>query len=68
MSSSAYDLDLDRNPANHQPLSPLSLLERAVEVFPDRPAIAHGALRRSYREFHALAKKLASALAKRGTS
>jgi len=47
MSSSAYDLDLDRNPANHQPLTPLSLLERAAEVFPDRPAIAHGALRRS---------------------
>ena len=35
-------------------------------MFPDRLAIAHGALRRNYREFHARTKKLASALAKRG--
>ena len=35
-------------------------------MFPDRPAIAHGALRRNYREFHARTKKLASALARRG--
>src|SRR5271166_5352632 len=61
-----YDTDLDRNPANFQPLTPLSLLERAAAVFPDRPAIAHGPLRRSYREFHARTKKLASALARRG--
>src|SRR6185312_3878365 len=66
MSLSTYDRDLDRNPANFQPLTPLSFLERAAEVFPDRPAIAHGRLRRNYREFHARSKKLASALAKRG--
>ena len=42
MSVSPYDRDLDRNPANFQPLTPLSLLERAAAVFPDRPAIAHG--------------------------
>ena len=66
MSVSPYDRDLDRNPANFQPLTPLTLLERAAAVFPDRPAIAHGPLRRNYREFHARSKKLASALAKRG--
>ena len=66
MSLSPYDRDLDRNPANYQPLTPLSFLERAAAVFPDRLAIAHGALRRSYREFDARTKKLASALAKRG--
>jgi fatty-acyl-CoA synthase len=66
MSFSPYDRDLDRNPANFQPLTPLSFLERAAQVFPDRMAIAHGPLRRSYREFHARTKKLASALAKRG--
>ena len=43
-----------------------SLLERAAAVFPDRLAIIHGPLRRSYREFHARTKKLASALARRG--
>ncbi len=66
MSLSPYDCDLDRNPANFQPLTPLTFLERSAAVFPDRLAIAHGPLRRNYREFHARTKKLASALAKRG--
>ncbi len=66
MSQSSYERDLGRNPANFQPLTPLTFLERAAEVFPERLAIAHGALRRDYREFHARSKKLASALARRG--
>ena len=66
MSQSSYESDLDRNSANFQPLTPLTYLERAALVFPDRLAIAHGDLRRNYREFHARSKKLASALAKRG--
>jgi fatty-acyl-CoA synthase len=66
MTPSAYDRDLDRNPANFQPLTPLTLLERAAAVFPDHLAIVHGALRRDYREFHARARRLASALAQRG--
>src|SRR5262245_53200952 len=62
----AYDIDLDRNPANFQPLTPLAFLERAAAVFPDHTAIVHGPLRRSYSEFYARARRLASALAKRG--
>jgi len=34
-----YDIDLDRNPANFQPLTPLTFLERSASVFPDRTAI-----------------------------
>jgi len=63
---SAYDIDLDKNPANYQPLTPLSYLERAAAVFPDQIAIIHGKQRTNYRDFHARAKKLGSALAKRG--
>src|SRR5262245_30150169 len=63
---SAYDIDLDRNAANFQPLTPLSFLERAASVFPDHLAITHGPLRRSYAEFYARARRLASALAQRG--
>jgi fatty-acyl-CoA synthase len=63
---SAYDRDLDKNPANYQPLTPLGFLERAADVFPTHTAIMHGARRTSYRDFHARAKRLASALAKRG--
>src|SRR5215472_5756826 len=61
-----YDTDLDRNPANFQPLTPLSFLERAAAVFPDRTAIIHGPLHRSYADFYARARRLASALAQRG--
>src|SRR3954447_12674468 len=61
-----YDSGLDRNPANFQPLTPLTLLERAASVFPDQLAVVHGPLRRNYREFYARARRLASALAKRG--
>src|SRR5258708_10478936 len=66
MSKSPYDTDLDGTPANFQPLTPLTLLERAAAVFPDQLAIVHGPLRRSYREFYARARKLASALNNRG--
>jgi 3-(methylthio)propionyl---CoA ligase len=62
----AYDTDLDRNPANFQPLTPLSFLERAASIFPGHAAIVHGPLRRSYAEFYARARRLASALASRG--
>ena len=66
MATTAYDIDLDRNPANFQPLTPLTFLERAASVFPDHTAIIHGPLRRSYAEFYARARRLASALDQRG--
>jgi fatty-acyl-CoA synthase len=64
--SSAYDTGLDRRAANHQPLTPLTLLERAASVYPDHIAIIHGDERRTYREFYANSRRLASALAKAG--
>ena len=66
MTKSAYDTDLDRNPANFQPLSPLPFLARAAEVFPQHTAIVHGPLRRNYAAFYARARRLASALARHG--
>jgi fatty-acyl-CoA synthase len=61
-----YDIDLDRNPANFQPLTPLSFLERSASIFPNQIAVIHGPLRRSYAEFYARARRLASALAQHG--
>jgi fatty-acyl-CoA synthase len=63
---SPYDTDLDRNPANFQPLTPLSFLARAASVYPDQTAVIHGAHSWTYREFYARARRLASALAQRG--
>ena len=61
-----YDTDLDRNPANFQPLTPLSFLPRAADVYPDQTAIIHGRRSWSYRQFYARTRQLASALKNRG--
>jgi fatty-acyl-CoA synthase len=63
---SPYDTDLDRNAANYQPLTPLTFLERAASVFPQRTEIVHGARSYTYAQYYARARRLASALAKRG--
>jgi len=64
--TSIFDQDLTRNEANHAPLSPLSFIERAAEVYPDRPAVVHGGLRRTWSELYARCRQLAGALAKSG--
>ena len=63
-----YNNDLEQNPANHQPLSPLPFLERAASVFPDHVAIIYGEVRISYAEFYARCRRFASVLAGRGIS
>jgi fatty-acyl-CoA synthase len=65
-SPSPYDLHLDRNPANFEPLSPLQFLERAAWTFPNKTAVIHGALERTWGETRARCHKLADALVKRG--
>ena len=57
-----YNTDLDRNPANHQPLTPLTFLERAASVYPEYTAIIHGSIKYSYAEFYRRSRQLASAL------
>jgi len=61
-----YERGLERNAANHAPLTPLSFIERSAAVYPDRIAIIHDDLRRTWRETYARTRRLASALAKRG--
>ena len=64
--NSAYLTGLDRNQANYTPLTPLTFLERAAYVYPDRPSVVHGAQRFTWRETYARCRRLASALARRG--
>ncbi len=66
MNTSPYNTKLDKNPANHQPLSPLGFLERAAKVFPDHTAIIHGGSKTSYLEYYQRSVKLASALSRCG--
>ncbi len=61
-----YDIGLDRNAANFQPLTPLSFLERAAANFPDHTAIIHGKGQWNYRDFYARSRRLASVLARQG--
>jgi len=61
-----YELDLDRNPANYAPLTPLGFIERAASVYPGRLAVLHGARRATWAETYARCRRLASALARRG--
>jgi len=66
MSTNPYETDLDRNPANFAALTPLSFLERAASVYPDRVAIVHGPQRQTWGATYARCRRLASALAARG--
>ncbi|NBW05117.1 MAG: acyl-CoA synthetase, partial [Alphaproteobacteria bacterium] len=61
-----YDIGLDRNPANHQPLTPLTFLQRAAMVFPKLTAVIHGDLRRSYADLYGRCRQLGSVLADMG--
>ena len=43
---------LEKRAANYVPLTPLSHLRRAAEVFPDVLAVVHGPHRKTYAEYH----------------
>jgi hypothetical protein len=64
MEGTIYGEGLDRNPANYQPLTPLKHLSARRRIFPDHVAIIHGIAARTYGDFYARSRKLASALQK----
>ncbi len=63
-----FDRDLPRNEANFAPLSPLSFIERAAEIYPQRLAVVHGRLRRNWGELYSRCRRFASALARHGVA
>jgi len=66
MVGNIFEQHLGKNAANYAPLTPLSFLERAAYVYPDRPAVVHGAQRYTWAQTYARCRRLASALARRG--
>jgi fatty-acyl-CoA synthase len=64
--TSSFERDLDRNPANYTPLSPLSLIARTAYTYPRHLAVVHGDRRYTWAETYARSRRLASALAKAG--
>ena len=61
-----YDLGLEKNTANFTQLSPISFIERASLVYPEKTAVIYNDLRRSWEETFTRCRKLASALQKLG--
>ena len=61
-----FQQGLGRTPANFAPLTPLGFLPRTAEIHPERVAVIHGDRRITYRDFDARARRLASALVRRG--
>ncbi|MFC5499564.1 acyl-CoA synthetase [Caenimonas terrae] len=64
--NSIFEQGLPRNEANHAPLTPLSFLQRSAEVYPQRLAVIHGELRRTWSQVYSRCRQLASALARHG--
>ena len=61
-----FEMGLGKNPANYQPLTPISFLNWAETVYPNKIAVIHGDMRFTYREFGERCRRLASALVRRG--
>ncbi|MEM6618322.1 MAG: AMP-binding protein [Pseudomonadota bacterium] len=66
MASMADETGLGKRPANFVPMTPLSHLRRAAQVFAARDALVYGDTRHSYAALHDRVTRLASALAARG--
>ena len=65
MPANPFEQHLPKTPANYQPMTPISFLARAASIYPDHPAVIHGANQRSYQDLYARSRRLASALAQR---
>ena len=63
---SQYDTDLDKNAANYTPLSPLTFIQRAAAVYPERTAQIYGERHYSWAETYRRCRRFASALRRRG--
>jgi 3-(methylthio)propionyl---CoA ligase len=66
MGQMADETGLNKVAANYVPLTPLSHLQRARDVFANREALVYGDQRYSYSQFHARCSRLASALVNHG--
>jgi fatty-acyl-CoA synthase len=63
-----FESDLDRNPANHVPLTPVSLLARAASAAGARIAVIDGDRHLTYSDLYRRCRRLASGLAAHGVA
>ena len=58
--------DLDKNPANYQPLTPTVFLPRTALMYPDRASVIYGARKYTWSETYSRCCRFASALKRAG--
>ena len=61
-----YETNLDKNKANHVPLTPLSFLNRAKDIYPNYEAIVYEDRKYTWTQVYKRCLKFASALEKIG--
>ena len=61
-----YETNLDKNDANYVPLTPLSFLERAKDIYPNYEAVVYESRKYTWSEVYKRCIKFASALEKLG--
>ena len=61
-----FDTNLDKNTANYVPLSPLSFISRAKDIYPNYESLVYGNRSYTWIETHNRCTKFASALEKQG--
>jgi len=66
MPASIFEQGLDRNPANYVPQTPLTFIERAATVYPEKTAVLYGPVKRNWSETYSRCRRLASALSNAG--
>ena len=63
---SNFDHNLDKNPSNFIPLSPITFLERAKDIYPDYEALFYGNRKYTWKQTYDRCIQFASALEKNG--
>ena len=63
---SNFDQNLDKNPSNFIPLSPITFLERAKDVYPNYEALIYGSRKYTWKEVYDRSAQFANSLEKQG--
>ena len=61
---SNFDQGLDKNSSNFIPLSPITFLERAKDVYPDYEALVYGDRKYTWKQVYERSTQFASSLRK----
>lgn len=64
--SDAFNKELEKNKGNYAPLSPISFIAWAANVYPERLAVVYGEQQQTWKETYTRCRQFASALVRLG--